>query len=333
MRGRPLAGSEVHERLFETPDGRSELGDRDAGIQDRPEPVGGVRLSGEPDDEGVAVPADVLRAAPERRGERDGCRRLPPHAQPPRTHRRRRARRGDGGAVAQEDGVVDEFLELGQDVTRHEHGAPRSGETAQQPAQIDARLRIQSGSRLVQKEHLRVVHQGPGETEALLLSAREHPGRCARKRPQTDVVEEGVGARARIRLRHPVEPPGHDERLPRRQRTPRAKRVRHPAEDAPRGRGILDGIDAVDADRAGIGTQQRREHEQQRGLAGSVRADEPGHAPRLGDERGAPHRLDLAEGTGDVTRDDAGRGHAPTLRGGRTRPHACQRKKATPRSA
>ena len=100
-----------------------------------------------------------------------------------------------------------------------------------------ARLRVESGGRLVEQQHLRVVHERASEPEPLLLPAREHAA-PARRRARSS-VHAGAAARWRalggVRLRHPVQPRRHDERLARRQRRPRAERVRHPA-DEPRAR-------------------------------------------------------------------------------------------------
>src|SRR5690554_7339498 len=49
-------------------------------------------------------------------------------------------------------------------------------------------------------------------------------------------------------------------------RSPRAESVGHPAQDRPHGSRVGDRIDPANPDRAVVGSEERGEHEQQRGL-------------------------------------------------------------------
>ena len=84
-------------------------------------------------------------------------------------------------------------------MARDEHRAPLGGEAAQQRAQIDARLRVEARRRLVQQQHVRVVHERAGQAEPLLLPAREHPRGRIGEVGQPDLREQSDGAR-RMRL-------------------------------------------------------------------------------------------------------------------------------------
>ena len=67
------------------------------------------------------------------------------------------------------------------------------------------------------------------------------------------------------------------------------------------------------------GTKQRGQHEQQGGLAGTVRADQAGHLAGVGGEGDVAHGMNGAEGAGESRDDDAGPlvvvSHAMTVAG------------------
>ena len=64
--------------------------------------------------------------------------------------------------------------------------------------------RIDAGGRLVEQQHLRLVHQGHGEFEQLLLAEGEIPGMLAALIGEADKVEQFGGLRA-LRRRVPAE--------------------------------------------------------------------------------------------------------------------------------
>lgn len=105
-------------------------------------------------------------------------------ADAPRAQARRR--RGDpvgrdGGPLDDEDGVVDDLVELGQDVARDEDRAPLRREAAQERAQLDPRLRIEAGS-------------SRSSTRGSWTRARASPRRCFCPREKT---RAGVSASSR----------------------------------------------------------------------------------------------------------------------------------------
>jgi hypothetical protein len=91
--------------------------------------------------------------------------------------RTRRVER-DHPAVIHDGDPVAQPLRLLHVVRRQEHRAAVRAEAADHVPQLPARLRIEPGRRLVEKEELRTRHQGARHREALLLPSRElpHPG-------------------------------------------------------------------------------------------------------------------------------------------------------------
>ncbi len=85
------------------------------------------------------------------------------------------ARRADGDDAAFiDDGhAVAELLGLFDVVGGEQNGALLAAQIEDQFVNLEARLRIEAGRRFVEKQHLRIVEQGQGQREALLLSAGE----------------------------------------------------------------------------------------------------------------------------------------------------------------
>ena len=81
-------------------------------------------------------------------------------------------------AAADHDGdVVGDALELLEPVRRQQHGAAAVGQAAQVVDHLAGRERIEAARRLVEDDHVRVVHQGAGDGEPGPHAGRvaEHP--------------------------------------------------------------------------------------------------------------------------------------------------------------
>ena len=169
---------------------------------------------------------------------------------------------------------------------------------------------IHAGERLVEHEHPRLEHQGPGELEQLPLAARERPRVVARLGREPERLEEVESAVACIALgaaprrpecrerealpgvprreEHVVEHRHHGERLR------QLERPHHPgADEAVRTSAVdrLAGkahVAAVSALEAGHDVEERR-------LPGTVRPDQRGDRPRGDVERRVVDGADAGE--------------------------------------
>ncbi len=150
--------------------------------------------------------------------------------------------RGRRDARLEEDRGIRHLLELREHVARDEDGAPAVGEGAQQSAEVDARARVESRGGLVEQQHARVVHESPGEAEALLLAARQHARGAVGERLEVDEVDEFGGARRGGVLRDVVEARGRGERLAHCEGRPRAENVGHPADDLAHAARVVSGL-------------------------------------------------------------------------------------------
>src|SRR5437870_12572511 len=78
---------------------------------------------------------------------------------------------GDDLAGVHDRHAVAEHLGLVEVVRREEHRRASPANIADEVPQVPARLRVESGRRLVKKKHLRLVHHRDRDREALSLTA------------------------------------------------------------------------------------------------------------------------------------------------------------------
>ena len=93
---------------------------------------------------------------------------------------RARVRHGFGGeqlAGADDDELVGEHGELGDQVAGHEHGAAPVGEVTQRGAQPADAVGVEPVGRLVEQQHLGFTEQGAGERQALAMPREKPPAR------------------------------------------------------------------------------------------------------------------------------------------------------------
>jgi hypothetical protein len=179
-------------------------------------------------------------------------------------------------AAADNDEPVGGQRHLGDQVAGHKHRPALGGESTQQvPNPADA-LRIQSVGRLVEQQDARVTEQGHSDTEPLAHAERVRTGAPRCRVGQTDdaqhlrdpgtgdVVARGQRGQVRTAAAAGMERPGIEERADRLQRP---GQVRVP--------------DTADQSLAMVRGIQAQDHPHRRRLAGSVRAEEAGHHPRL----------------------------------------------------
>ena len=80
---------------------------------------------------------------------------------------------GDDLALIHDGHAVAELFGLFDVVGGEQDGALFAAQVLHQLVDFEARLRIEAGRRLVEKQHLRIVEQGQGEGQPLLLAAGE----------------------------------------------------------------------------------------------------------------------------------------------------------------
>lgn len=171
------------------------------------------------------------------------------------------------------------------------------GLPAEQVAQLHPAVRVESGRRLVEQQHRRLMDERPGQPEPLFLAAGEHVHRP---------VGELLQPRQPQQLRRPLTPPlppqpvGRADELqvlPRGEVVVDAEHVRRPPHPGAHRLRLPDRVVPGHPHVTGVGHQQRGQDEQQRGLPGAVRADEGGHLARSGGEVDAADILYGAETT------------------------------------
>jgi hypothetical protein len=158
-------------------------------------------------------------------------------------------------------------------VARDKEGRTRRGQLAQDVPQLDPAARVEAGCGFVQQQDVGAVDQCPGQAEALLLSAGKHARRSIGQVAEVDQVEQFGGPDAGRAGSDQVGRRNGLEHLAHRERVPGAEPVRHPAHGRPHLAWGGNGIDPADADRAGVRSKQRGQHEQEGCLASAIGAD------------------------------------------------------------
>jgi hypothetical protein len=135
------------------------------------------------------------------------------------------------------------------------------------------RHRVEAGERLVEHQHVRVVHQRRGDLRPLLVAQRQVVHRVGEALAETEALQQVTGAGGRIATVEPVQPCQVGDLVDHRHLRVEPALLRHVAETAAALR--AEGA-AVQRDRARV----RGEHPEQdahRGrLARAVAADKPG---------------------------------------------------------
>ena len=139
---------------------------------------------------------------------------------------------------------------------------------------------VQSGRRLIEEQDGRIVDQGAGQAEPLLLPAGQDTGGLVREVAQAHAVQHVGNPLRNSGLGQPVEASHLREDLAGCQGLPHAQGVRHPADPPAHFRPVVLRIKPFHRDSAGIRCQQRGQHQQQRGLAGAVGPDQGGDLTR-----------------------------------------------------
>ena len=184
---------------------------------------------------------------------------------------------GDEPAFVDDDHVVDEVLDLGEQVARDQHGVAPSGPGTEQVAQVADALGVEAVGGFVEHQHRRVAEQCGGQREPLLHAERvgadpSPSGLRAEADHGEGLVDAGHGLTGCL---------GDDAQVVA-ARAPGMERVgfEHDADGARR---VGEVAIAAAADGGGsvVGRSEVEQDLHGGGLAGSVGSEEPGDPTRL----------------------------------------------------
>jgi hypothetical protein len=193
-------------------------------------------------------------------------------------------------------------------VAGHDHAASFASKAAEQRHQLRALPWVETGQRLVQDEHGRVVHDCLRDLDTLAHSLRVRGEPAAVGRVEGHGLQRG---RRRARgVRHGLEPGRQCDELQGGQRLEHVLLLRDET-DLPRNADLEARIAAEDANASLRGAREPAEHAEHGRLTRSVRPEQRGH-PRADVDADVRDRNQRAEPLGDPICDDAGLG--PTHR-------------------
>ena len=146
--------------------------------------------------------------------------------------------------------------------------------------------------RLVEEQHLRLVHQRPRDHHALRLPAREQVGLDVAALAQPELLEQLVGPRGRLGGRHAVVGGVKGQVAADRHRAVEVAALGDDREHAPGPHRVGADVDAADHRPAAGGLHARGQHPDRGRLAGAVRAEQAEHLAGLDRERDPVDRVD-----------------------------------------
>ncbi len=154
--------------------------------------------------------------------------------------------------------------------------APSDGAPLQHAGHDVHGERVEARERLVEDQHLGVVHECGGDLRALLVSEREGLDVVGEALAEPELLEQRGRAGLGIRSREPVEPREVDDLLEDLHLRVEPAFLGHVPESPAIG---CRHLGAVERHRSGILRQHAEDDAHRRGLAGAVSADESGEAP------------------------------------------------------
>ena len=181
---------------------------------------------------------------------------------------------------------------------------PAATRDADRIPQLEAGARIEAGGRLVEQQDARRAHEAGAEVEPAPHATRVVLDRAVGVVGQEDLGEHGIGGGAGPGSIVAEQPGDHHEVLAAGERRFDRRALAGEADDATDLIGMLDRIDAGDVQRSGVGLQQGRHCPDQRGLAGTIRAEHGGDLSGGGDEVETVEGVDVAVVLGDADRLD-----------------------------
>ena len=219
---------------------------------------------------------------------------------------------GDDSSLVEDRDPVGELFGLVEVLRGEQHRGAVAGELPDRLPDLDPRLWIESGRRLVEEEHGRVADQAHRDVEATAHPARvgRHPaaGRVGQVEPGQQVVRDRAGV---------VEVPqlgDQDEVLPSGEDLVDGGELAGEADRLAHLRGLGGDVVPVDGRSSAVGLEQRGQDLHHRGLAGTVGAEQGEDGARRNAQIDAPEHRVVAEGLGEPGDLDGWcRGHGASL--------------------
>jgi hypothetical protein len=204
-----------------------------------------------------------------------------------------------GGALDHDPALVDDGEARGQpvgllQVVRGEQDgqALLTGEPADLLPHGGAGLRVETGGRLVQEQHLRAVDQADGHVQPALHAPGVGLDLALRGVRQVEAVEQLVGAPVQLRAAHAVEAALEQQVLPAGGHRVGAGALGDHADGAAHRRRIGGDVEPGDGGAAAVGGGQRGEDLDGGGLARAVGAEQPEDDAGLDGDAEAVERAD-----------------------------------------
>ena len=169
---------------------------------------------------------------------------------------------------------------------------PSRCSSAQQLPEQPPRLRVEADGRLVEQQHLRVVHQGASDEHPLLETSGERRRLRVGLLGELQLVEQPRAARLALAARQTEVAAVEEQDLAHRKVAVEVAHLRHHGDLAPRGDRIARHVDTADLDPSGGGPHQRGQAADRRALAGAVGPEQAEELAAPDRERDAAHRLD-----------------------------------------
>ena len=201
---------------------------------------------------------------------------------------------GDDAPLVDDDDARARLPHLLHHVRAQEDGAV-GPHVADEAANLDALVRIESLGRLVEDEDLRLREDGLREADALPITLRELVDRAVVDGFDAGLRDDIVRARADLAGAHPAQP-AHERDVFAGEHVPvEGVRLGQVADAAPQFDGVVLDGQAIDGDRAPIGFEILREEPHGRRLARAVRPEEADDFAAVDRERRGVDRDRLAE--------------------------------------
>lgn len=178
----------------------------------------------------------------------------------------------DDRAAVQDRDPISQMLGLVQGLSRQQHGDAVVGEVSDGLPDLVARLRVQSGGRLVEEDDRRVADQAHRDVEPAT-----HPAGVGGRLPgprlgQSESGQQVVGDL--VRILQVAQPGDQDQVFPAGEHLVDCSELAGQADRLPHLQGFGGDVEVLDDRGAGVGLEQRRQYPHQGRLAGSVGAEQ-----------------------------------------------------------
>ena len=169
--------------------------------------------------------------------------------------------------------------------------------------QLEAHAGVERSERLVEQQHLRLVREGAGERDALLLAAGKLARGASAEAGQTDHFQQLVAAAAAFGGLDAADAQRELDVLGRRHAAEQRIALEHESDAAPGGRQVGD-VAPVEQHPSGVHVGEAGDHAQQGALAAARGAQQDVELPLASLQRDAVHHRMPGVALGEVLEDD-----------------------------